>query len=389
MAASHWEPDEAVCADCMEDEFFQEFIREHGVAQECSYCGRETDESIAVAVDVIIGRIRQGLGWEWEPAVESMPWVDGEYLFRTFDTREVLMEVGFYAGNDALHDRIVGALPDQAWAKRDWQVGSRDEILQSSWQRFSELVKHRHRYLFFPGDREPTIDDPRTPPGQMLDELADMLQGRDLTTHIPEGTNLYRVRVDSTGERYTGLADLCSAPAEEVESANRMSPAGVSAFYASLDPETAIVETDEGRRPAMASVGRFRTCEPIPVVDFVDLPQVPSLFDDLERRRDRPTLIFLHGFVRSLTEPVRKDRRQHIEYVPSQVVTEYLRDRFVDPQGREPSGIRYPSAVRRQGGESIVLFYTHGDFTGDRPFGRQECVPLELNEVVHRELTEP
>lgn len=382
---SAWQPDDAVCPRCMEDQFFQEYIREHADAYECSYCGRERDQPFALDVDEIIDRIRVGLESEWEDADESVPYVsrEGGFLYPTYDSHELLTEVGFYAGNDELQDKIAWALPDRPWVEKDWQVGSRDQVLRDSWDRFSELVKHRHRYLFFPREQKPDPWNPRTPPGHMLDTVAEMIRDRHLLANIPAGTDMFRVRFGDAGERFSQLEDLCSPPTEQAVFANRMSPAGISAFYASFSEQTAKAETDDGRRPATMSIARFRARSSIPVVDLANIPDVPSLFADANRREDRPVLIFLHGFVRSLTRPITKDRREHIEYVPSQVVTEYLRDRFEGDEGTRPKGITYPSAAGR-GGESLVLFYSHKDFTNDLPPAVRQRPPLELEAVSHQ-----
>lgn len=385
---SPWEAEDAVCAECMENDFFQEFIRERARTHTCSYCGREAEEPLALDVTVIVDRIQEGLESEYEDAANSVPYSsrEGGYLVTPKHTREVLFEVGFYAGDDELHDTIVGALPDRAWVERDWQVGLPQDVLRYSWERFSKLVKHHHRYLFFPDDEDErdSLLDPYTPPGEMLEHVGALVRDRNLVAEIEPGTQLFRVRIGDPENQYSSLSELCSAPISEARFPNRMSPAGVSAFYASFSSETAIEETDEGTRPAVASVGQFRTTEPVLVVDFTDLPSVPSLFDQAERRADRPPRIFLRQFVGHLTRLIQKDGRHHVEYVPSQVVTEYLRDRWRDENGNRPSGLRYPSAAGRDG-NSVVLFYTHRDFTGEfvpadsRP-------PLQLEDVSYQTL---
>jgi hypothetical protein len=47
----------------------------------------------------------------------------------------------------------------------------------------------------------------------------------------------------------------------------------------------------------------------------------PSLFDE-QRRHLRAGLSFLHDFAADLAKPIEKDGREHIEYVPTQIVTE-------------------------------------------------------------------
>jgi hypothetical protein len=67
----------------------------------------------------------------------------------------------------------------------------------------------------------------------------------------------------------------------------------------------------------------------------------------------------LNYFATELSKPIEKDDRAHIEYVPTQVITEYFRTEF-RYQGRKIDGIRYRSA-RHVDHYSFVLFATQDD----------------------------
>ncbi|OBF25084.1 RES family NAD+ phosphorylase [Mycobacterium sp. ACS4331] len=60
---------------------------------------------------------------------------------------------------------------------------------------------------------------------------------------------------------------------------------------------------------------------------------------------------FLRRFVADVIKPVELDAREHIEYVPTQVFTEYIRQSF---PGRL-DGMIFPSA--QGAGSNVVLFY--------------------------------
>jgi len=66
-------------------------------------------------------------------------------------------------------------------------------------------------------------------------------------------------------------------------------------------------------------------------------------------------LLFIENFVTSISTPVKKDGSEHVEYVPSQVVSEYFAKVFRDALGEQIDGIVFPSAVR-PGGRNVVLF---------------------------------
>ena len=99
------------------------------------------------------------------------------------------------------------------------------------------------------------------------------------------------------------------------------------------------------------TMGAFRLRRPARVVDLSTPPGVPSLYDP-ERRHLRPGLIFLRHFVSEISKPFVRDDRIHIEYVPTQVVIEWLRTRF-DPGPGEPlAGVLYDSS--RNPGEMCI-----------------------------------
>jgi hypothetical protein len=68
----------------------------------------------------------------------------------------------------------------------------------------------------------------------------------------------------------------------------------------------------------------------------------------------RQNLIFLHEIADEISQPIARDDRVHVEYVPTQVVTEFLRT-VATSNGSRIDGIRYRSS-RRSGGSSLVLF---------------------------------
>jgi hypothetical protein len=65
--------------------------------------------------------------------------------------------------------------------------------------------------------------------------------------------------------------------------------------------------------------------------------------------------MFLHSFARVVSKPIAHDDRIHVEYVPTQVVTEYFRLEFKASRGKPISGIRYWSS-QHPGHASVVLF---------------------------------
>ena len=146
------------------------------------------------------------------------------------------------------------------------------------------------------------------------------------------------------------------APPSILASAGRMNPVGISYFYGAFVPGTAVAEVVQ-RPPTAVGLGAFLASRPLHVVDLTKIPPLPSVFDG-EQRDAREAILFLREFTRQISQPVQKNGMEHIEYLPSQVVCEYLAQVFnTDGKGSRLDGIVYPSAMK-QGFTNIVLFPT-------------------------------
>jgi hypothetical protein len=132
-----------------------------------------------------------------------------------------------------------------------------------------------------------------------------------------------------------------------------MSPAGIVMFYASEHALTALRET--ARKSGSFAIGQFETLRTVLILDLTRLPPVPSLFDPSDSAGPRAPVIFLHEFTRDVSKSVAHDERVRVDYVPTQVVTEYFRSVFKLPDGSRLTGIRYMSA-QHPGHASVVIF---------------------------------
>jgi RES domain-containing protein len=135
-----------------------------------------------------------------------------------------------------------------------------------------------------------------------------------------------------------------------------MNPAGIPYLYMAMDEPTALAETVSGP-PVTAVVARFKAARALKVIDLTRLPPLPSVFD-ASKRKELEGLLFLRSFVESICQPVSKDASEQVDYVPSQVVSEYFAQVFrASERGDTVAGVVYPSAVRPRG-RNVVLFPT-------------------------------
>lgn len=76
---------------------------------------------------------------------------------------------------------------------------------------------------------------------------------------------------------------------------------------------------------------------------------------DADRWEERGMGLFLEAFVSAISVPVKGDGSEHIDYVPTQVVSEYFAKAFQLEDETRLDGMLYPSSVA-PGGKNLVLF---------------------------------
>jgi HEPN/RES N-terminal domain 1/RES domain len=345
-----------VCAGCFGDPAIQAFIWDHPASgQRCSFCDG-ADGKVVAWLRSVLDFIVEGIHREYDDAVEVSPW-DGGYIWTTTDSRELLVEVlelELPRDDGTLMDLLARCLADVEWCERDYAVLSPSQHLLSSWGKFRQLVSHGRRYFFldheYVDDSEPDWhpDHPLSP-RQVLERVLAYTQQNELIRDLPVGTKLYRARPENgAGEHQT--PDELGPPPPERAPPGRMSPSGVPVLYCALERETAIAETPS--ETGLRALGCFETTAAIRILDLSRMLELPSIFDP-ERAQLREAIRFLQEFAEEISQPAPAGNPEP-SYVPTQVVTEYVR--FVwQADGGPIHGICYPSA-RQRGGRNVALF---------------------------------
>jgi len=246
-------------------------------------------------------------------------------------------------------------IDSEAWVAREFYRGTESERLSWGWDSFKAFTKNHTRYFFLQGSGE-SYDE--LTPGDVLGAVSGMIRtelaGEGLIKTVGADIDLVRIRVDDLPQ-ITATAIGTPRP-EHARQSNRMSPAGIPMFYGAFDVATAHAETfDPVAHVGMAlSIGTFKAVRGLTVLDLGELPPVPSVFDQ-ERQGLIHSLRFLHAFAADISQPIARDGREHIEYVPTQIVTEYFRRVFRLADGQALDGIIYRSA-KNAGANAFVLF---------------------------------
>lgn len=354
--------DRQVCAACFDDKDLKDIIRGHGGPRGCAFCGRK-DAATAPFAEVL-EHIADRLHAFYGNAVDQLPHDsrEGGYQGWQVDTYDLLMDeiaISLPRDNDeTLWNALFEGIGDDTWCKHDWLILEPDKSLKYSWEAFCDIVKYRRRFFFQHTGVDP--DDASHPdsrsPLQLLDEMCSIAGELGLIRRIPSGDHFYRTRARKLRERFVAAADLGPPPKEVALQSNRMNPPGISMFYGANRPGLAMAEA----RATRASTGKFETLRPILLLDLVHLPRVPGFFSAAERI-EIYTLSFMHEFSSIITKPVPGDNRVNVDYIPTQVFTEFLRD-YPFKDGHL-DGLMYPSATGCKGW-NVVLFAGPYDVEG-------------------------
>jgi HEPN/RES N-terminal domain 1/RES domain len=364
--------DKYVCGDCVDDDSLRRYVAEHAESTTCSYCGREVATPIACELDVLLEAFANAISVEWRDAIDQMPY-DGDdwalpnvnkHIYELLSDGDLGVDV-----HPELFEDVVTAFADRLFAPRYYFDVGPEDALNFSWDAFVDQVSHHTRYLFPLGvGMRAELADVSIPPAKMLTELGRLCHTHQLVRRLPPRTLYARARLHerAKGERPASASELGTPRSEHAKRSNRMSPLGIPMFYGAERDVTAVAEVTAHDWPAGLdlTIGWFETTRELNILDLVELPVVPSLFDT-QLLELRPAILFLHRFARELSQPVAPDDAEHIEYVPTQIVTEYFRHAYEPEFGARVDGIRYRSAV--MDGDVCVVLFVDNELCTDDP----------------------
>ena len=348
-----YEPsDKATCAEHILVGSLIERLHDSFTEDECSFC-EATGKGVAVELDVMLSIGMEKVHVEFSPAADygSMLGDLGIAHEGGYDTGDALE----YIFEAALSEDLIAALRscanDQVWVPERLLYFDERQRMAATWEAFVENVKHHRRFWFSELDKmQQHFDSEQMSVLDFFEEVGALLARPDIATMWPAGSTIWRGRMVAADRDPIAFdGKNLGAPPDWAAAANRMSPAGISMFYGSDTPDVVVAEIGAHSIENHAVYGAFTTLGDLKIVDLTNLPPVPDYF--AADGSDRLVLAFLRDFVAVLVEPVILDGREHIDYVPTQIVTEYLRQ-FTDPV---VDGLRFASS-QHPGGLNTVLF---------------------------------
>ncbi len=341
-AAGHpWTPSGAdgyLCLDCLGNDVIHRSgrIADTNVGV-CVFCDRESSggaRSIHDVIEFIYCSLRTEYDDESETDIHVPYEVRELFNAGAMSTSELLDELGEDIGEDLLIQLQESIT--HLWVAPDGLHPGPWERMTDSWRHFADTVRNGPRLVRRDNISESYDAHPLEDILHHLDVTASHLQTKLVDRIEPGEVILYRARNEPG---LTG-ADALGSPPPRFCVPQRMSPAGVSCFYAAEDEPTALAEIDTPHDGA--TVGRWATTKPVVVFDISRRIEVPSIFDHIGRPQ-RPYARFLNSFRQALIEPVDHELGEANSYLPTQIFAEHLRYYLNASQGQGVDAVRYPS----------------------------------------------
>jgi len=362
-----------VCSNHFSDYYLKEYISDHSQSGQCSYCG-----SIGQVIDLhdfmeyTTKKITEHFGNPGDEALylessfyddenETIPgfkrvggFIAPDFAEHYESTYELLAELDLVTNDENLNRDIQDCFLNDEWIQHHAYMMTEGQELSFLWKMFAKMVMHEQRFTFF--KRAEFSSERFSEDNGLMDiltELGNLISRLGLFKEVSVGTELFRCRFMDEKDSVTSFDDITSAPEDRTKQ-SRMSPAGISMFYGAFDSNTAVLESSPDGRiiDAPHVTGRFSTRIALNVLDLTNLPQ-PSFWIP----SDWEGIGFLHSFNWEITKPIIRDNRIHIQYVPSQVFTEYLRYVYQSTKNEKIDGLIYKSSLKEATSNNIVLFY--------------------------------
>lgn len=351
--------DKYTCAEHFDDYAICGFINDFDVRGCCSYCQNRTRVALVKDVNYFIkGGVFAFYG---NPDDEGVGYDSSEGGYQgasIFDTDDMLEDANLSVDDDQLFKDIYRAFGLNNWCERDPYADRENVELNFKWKNFKKAVKTDFPYIF-QNPKQSELDFDESSVEEILKDISLRIDALNLFKWLESGTAFYRCRQHTSSEILNNASQLTSPPDQFATLPNRMSPAGVSMFYCSFEKWTCHMETVNytDTKNELVTTGVFRNIERLYLLDLTNLPELPSKFDP-DKRKHYYSILFLHQFVSDLSRPIDRNVPRDIEYLPTQIITDYFRYTYTEYTGARIDGILYPSS-RTGNTNACVLFYDH------------------------------
>lgn len=390
-----------ICEEHVLDEDLGNIFRKYGTPYgECDICGKVVTDwdfhnPFFIDFQTLFEKIKKCIELEFGDAWDILPYDNEEEQFigEPIPTRDLIEELCQNSCDEDLIEWIIDQFDfTHEWSNRNTHSDFEEsEELYYSWNSFSDLVKNKIRYLFFDFEEKRTTKRPNKP-FDILREIGDYITEQKMFIVYPEfgdlfnqNPKIYRARQHKLKREVLGYKDICS-PLPKFAKSNRFTPEGISMFYGAECPNTAISEVVNKAKPnEFISVAEFRHNRKLRLIDLRD-PKLIGFFDEHNSHK-RQASFFIRKFVREITKPIDYQKQiGSIEYIPSQIITEYFRF-ILTKLGHKVDGMVYRSS-KTPGKNCYVFFAESGDCIDEGRSTSDHLLVMEKNSIVTKKVKE-
>lgn len=375
-----------VCAGCFGNDHFSRWVSENGQPGICDFCDSDEIMTAVVSIEDIAEEADRIFRGKYQLGEECRCFSDDDktyYEQRGDPYSDLLAEE--LACDESVLSAIIEKLPD--CSDRDISQGEEPfyddctnyELISDAEERDRQANEehwYENRFTYQWDDFCRTVKFERRffKIQEILDELfgekQDYENGNIKPVYMLErGRKIYRARQLGNGLTGTQLQEnpsqALSAPPPQFAVAGRMNVEFIPVFYAAFNKETAVSELRPSKGDTVI-VGEFLVKDAIKVFDFTafDVNEGDDPFEKYSHTR--------YDFIKQMQEAISRPvgaTEKPLEYIPTQIAAEYLREIF------NCDAIIYDSSIvgdRDAGNRNIAIFRGKADFIDD------ECSSLEF-----------
>lgn len=326
-----------VCENCFGNKYIKDYIRGNGETnKKCDFCG--STQIFTISLETISKYIEKCLLIDHDKTEQIYSYesqligglasllhieASTSILLETSCSRELAKLIAEKANLKYLtHHKHVSFL-ERFFSKDD----------SSSYDRFEFETKYSNRFFI----KEEHLS--------FLNKIINTIQEKTITK-IDPGTTFFRSRIG----KFKKAEDLF--PPMNPRKQNRMTPAGISAIYLANDENTSFLEIFNEDIKEEVSISLIKNIQCLTIADLTLLKDMPKSCFHPEYSLYK----FLSYFIEQISKPIKNEDSSY-EYVPTQIITEYIKTKI--PQ---VNGIAYPSN-RNPSGKNYVLFFNEYNCT--------------------------
>lgn len=318
-----------ICIKCLDEESLIKNLKSVIEKGECSFCSNQGEVICAENFFEELSEAITSDGWVRAIDEGSYDSDEGDYYQKTIDLRELAVdfcqEVGI--NNEKLLSYIRSCFLDEWMIDKPYGEDYHDDYFIKNWETFKINIKNKWRYTLLLSE-EPFVKDFKN----MMCYLGDKcIIKTKLNDCFFRGRAFTEEKIDLDVLQY-------GPPEIHFTKNSRMSPKGIVYLYCSSS-EQAVIEEINAKNIKTIGIIEFRPKNDLKIVDLSELI-MPSSFDK-EHRIYRRALDFLNGFIEEISKPIEIDDEEHLEYMATQVICEYLRYYFIN---KGITGLKYKSS---------------------------------------------